>query len=382
MPPRRRIVSEEQDDSDTSDMQMSQSDIDVEGNDKSEQGDEEVEDAVDVQDEDVEVEEEDEEEDEDEEDEAEQAEEGSEIDEISSPPPEQQDESSVPPRLRIKLKLPQASASSSGAPTGVSTPDEVALPTSRRAVPRDVDIESEDEDEEDDDADSSRSTSVGTSAAGRPLTARQAVLANVVGSSHVSLAEAPNPRKKKPLTEIEIALKREETARKRKNLSEKKLQDEKAETINRLLKKQSRSKGKRSALSTADDRPTVSANAMDADAEEVGESIVPTPDAPTMYRWISTSRPQSSPKAAGVKRKNGDEEKHMSLSFSVPVTVFPPPVDALAKESMDVDGPQKEAQTRCDVDGCSAQRKYRLVKHWQQGACGMAHLKLLEAKPA
>ena len=40
-------------------------------------------------------------------------------------------------------------------------------------------------------------------------------------------AEPPNPRKKKPLTEIEIALKREETARKRRNLTEKKLEDEK-----------------------------------------------------------------------------------------------------------------------------------------------------------
>ena len=34
-------------------------------------------------------------------------------------------------------------------------------------------------------------------------------------------------RKKKPLTDLEIALKREETARKRKNLTEKKLEDEK-----------------------------------------------------------------------------------------------------------------------------------------------------------
>ena len=41
------------------------------------------------------------------------------------------------------------------------------------------------------------------------------------------VGEPPNPRKKPPLTEIEIALKREETARKRKNLSEKKLEDEK-----------------------------------------------------------------------------------------------------------------------------------------------------------
>ena len=40
-------------------------------------------------------------------------------------------------------------------------------------------------------------------------------------------AEPTNSRKKKQLTELEIALKREETARKRKNLSEKKLEDEK-----------------------------------------------------------------------------------------------------------------------------------------------------------
>lgn len=81
------------------------------------------------------------------------------------------------------------------------------------------------------------------------MTARQAVLRNVVDSSHVYLStteslfnlrdfvltrhagEPPNPRKKPPLTEIEIALKREETARKRKNLSEKKLEDEKVRIL-------------------------------------------------------------------------------------------------------------------------------------------------------
>jgi hypothetical protein len=36
-------------------------------------------------------------------------------------------------------------------------------------------------------------------------------------------------RKKKQLNETELALKREETARKRKNLSEKKLEDEKVQ---------------------------------------------------------------------------------------------------------------------------------------------------------
>ena len=53
------------------------------------------------------------------------------------------------------------------------------------------DIESEDEDDEDEDDDvtSTRSTSVATAGpGGRALTARQAVLRNVVDSSHVSLS--------------------------------------------------------------------------------------------------------------------------------------------------------------------------------------------------
>lgn len=107
--------------------------------------------------------------------------------------------------------------------------------------------EDDEEEEDEDDENSTRSTSVATPGpGGRALTARQAVLRNVVDPSHVSLgqyprldvseprsrlllatAEPPNPRKKKPLTEIEIALKREETARKRRNLTEKKLEDEK-----------------------------------------------------------------------------------------------------------------------------------------------------------
>ena len=84
---------------------------------------------------------------------------------------------------------------------------------------------------------------------GRTLTARQAVLANVVDPTHVSLSESlvrmclgltsfnalvdqpASGRKKKPLTELEIALKREETARKRKNLTEKKLEDEKVRSL-------------------------------------------------------------------------------------------------------------------------------------------------------
>jgi Ino eighty subunit 2 len=79
------------------------------------------------------------------------------------------------------------------------------------------------------------------------MTTRQAVLASVVDSSHVFLSdsyllffssflnsttlcciEEGSRSKKQPLNETELALRREETAtRKRKNLGEKKLEDEK-----------------------------------------------------------------------------------------------------------------------------------------------------------
>jgi Ino eighty subunit 2 len=119
----------------------------------------------------------------------------------------------------------------------------------------DVDIESEDED---DDAEAESSTlSSGAGPSTKPLTARQAALASVVGPSHVSLCEflplydvrlmfligvlrfslipvslSNEPsRKKKQLNEAEIALQREETARKRKNMTEKKLEDEKVRSL-------------------------------------------------------------------------------------------------------------------------------------------------------
>ncbi len=50
-------------------------------------------------------------------------------------------------------------------------------------------------------------------------------------------------------------------------------------------------------------------------------------------------------------------------------------------EKMDVDEGAKRPQAGvpvCDVEGCAERRKYRLVKDWARGACGMAHLKVLE----
>ncbi|KAH0834657.1 hypothetical protein J3R83DRAFT_10167 [Lanmaoa asiatica] len=285
-----------------------------------------------------------------------------ESDELSPPP------SPHKPRLKIKLKLPQILSPNESSSRAASTP--TGEPS--RGISRDIDIESEDEDDEDE--------TVGGSV--RPMTSRQAVLASVVDSSHVSLypftltsTTAESSRKKKQLTESEIALRREETARKRKNLTEKKLEDEKAETINRLLKKQSKPKNKRNVLSTADDRTPVSAtpaivqSTRDGSEAPEGEVLEAVELIPTMYRWISTTKPL----VGAAEPVSQEADGQMKLTFSVPVSVLPqdttPPSD--------VKMPPTEKPV-CDVSGCTQARKYRLVKDWLKGACGLEHLKILE----
>ena len=99
---------------------------------------------------------------------------------------------------------------------------------------------------------------------------------------------------------------------------------------------------------------------------------------PTRYRWISTLRP--SPDAPP-----GDK---VLLSFSVPASLLPTTHQS-AGTDVDPDGdvkmettqeqePQAKAPAVCDVEGCSAKRKYRLVLDWERGACGMDHLHVLE----
>lgn len=140
-----------------------------------------------------------------------------------------------------------------------------------------------------------------------------------------------------------------------------------AETINRLLKKQSKSK-KRNALSTADDRTPVSATPVvvqtrdGSEAEGEGE---PAEVVPTMYHWVSTTK-----SAADAEKHDGQ----MRLTFSVPVGALPPQgVQVLSTPPR----PPMESPV-CDVSGCERRRKYRLVSDWARGACGMAHLKMLE----
>ena len=201
------------------------------------------------------------------------------------------------------------------------------------------------------------------------------------------MIEERNRSKKKVLNETELALRREETARKRKHLTEKKLQDEKvicvhslgisivdpdaqAETINRLLKKQTRPRNRRgTALDDRSPMPgigrKVKAKVKDDEGEGVEEGdeddameVAREEVKPVMFRWTSS------------KKVDGNSTS-MVLSFSVPQTVAPPLVPVF-------EAPRSQDSVSCAVEGCNQHRRYRLVKDWKIGACGMSHLKLLE----
>ncbi|KAJ6540335.1 hypothetical protein B0H19DRAFT_1175490 [Mycena capillaripes] len=248
------------------------------------------------------------------------------------------------------------------------------------------------------------------------LTKRQAALAKArkgIASSETSAEEdhdtpaVPNKKKRgAALDPSEVALRKEESARKRRNVSEKKLQNEKAETINRLLKKQSRPRNKRTtALSTATpvEIPTpvappserggsapivdVTEDRMLVDAENDGDAYAQAAALPTMYRWISTSRlpptNSSSPTSADA---DADPEKPqpgaeggalMSISFSVPASMI-----FAAQTAVPIpEKPRAQAPALCGVAGCGKDRRYRLVGgEWGAGACGIVHLKVLEGR--
>ena len=101
----------------------------------------------------------------------------------------------------------------------------------------------------------------------------------------------------------------------------------------------------------------------DEEGEQDGEeavAAVPPPAIPTMFRWISTSKPDSP-----------------ALSFSVPPSLMPDPETVQRMNA----GPPPETKgvPTCDVGGCGLPRKYKLVKDPTRGGCGMEHLKALQA---
>ncbi|KAG9229109.1 PAPA-1-like conserved region-domain-containing protein [Amylocarpus encephaloides] len=105
----------------------------------------------------------------------------------------------------------------------------------------DEEIEVEDAEGEDEEIDTDDDTPGGGSRASTPdltkLTKRQRAALDEGGSGHL-LALPDEVQTKKHLTVEEQSLRRAEMARRRKNLSEKRNEEEKMETINKLLKKQ------------------------------------------------------------------------------------------------------------------------------------------------
>ncbi|CAE6389024.1 Chromatin modification-related protein EAF3 [Rhizoctonia solani AG-1 IB] len=111
------------------------------------------------------------------------------------------------------------------------------------------------------------------------LTARQAaMIAGGSEANHVMLPEATGRKAQK--TEAEIALRRSETARKRKHQDAQRLEDEKTETINRLLKKQSVRARNKKALDTP-------VNEAVAPGEEpIVAAVVDNRSRVPCYRWV------------------------------------------------------------------------------------------------
>lgn len=106
------------------------------------------------------------------------------------------------------------------------------------------------------------------------LTKRQRAKMDDEVTEFVQLPETIK-RRHAHLTEEELALKRNELARRRKNLSEQKLEEEKMETIHKLLNKQATHKYKRM-------------KAEDVEGISEDEKNVSLLSSPVMSRWLDT----------------------------------------------------------------------------------------------
>ena len=146
-----------------------------------------------------------------------------------------------------------------------------------------------------------------------------------------------------------------------------------AETINRLLKKQTRPRGGRKggqSTPRVDNASRVDSAEEDADLDEAS-APPPEPEIPTMLRWISSSKPPPPPdNSMDIEgRTVVSVAPSMSFAFAIPPNlVYDPPPP-----------PPPRAKAVCSVVNCNEVRKYRLVRDFERGACGLPHLKVLEA---
>lgn len=114
-------------------------------------------------------------------------------------------------------------------------------------------------------------------------------------------------------------------------------------------------------------RAKASQDAEDEDDEDEVMEEVLEEVAPVMYRWVSSSR------------NSGDAtaDQKMTITLSVPITVNSRPIDA---EAVTLIKAAERETAVCAVEGCTQSRKYRLVKDWTRGACGLEHMRILEAQ--
>ncbi|MCJ1363000.1 hypothetical protein MMC16_002106 [Acarospora aff. strigata] len=112
-------------------------------------------------------------------------------------------------------------------------------------------------------------------------------LDQVMGGAFLQLPM--EPQTKKHLTAEEHAMRRAEMARRRKNLSEKRNEEEKMDTINKLLKKQAPKRRGKIAAPTTEPGATLTTSGAGADATpgSVEERTEHEKPKPTYVRWVS-----------------------------------------------------------------------------------------------
>ncbi|KAK2810598.1 hypothetical protein FQN50_002855 [Emmonsiellopsis sp. PD_5] len=157
---------------------------------------------------------------------------------------------------------------------------EEEIPVSEEIV-EDEEVEEEDEEDEQDELESDIGTPITGSRASTPdiakMTKRQRGRMELGGDF---LQLPMEPQIKKHLTAEEHAMRRAEMARRRKNLSEKRNEEEKMDTINKLLKKQApKRRGKISAAETAAGAGDTTPRTQEPQEPEKAE--------PTMIRYVS-----------------------------------------------------------------------------------------------
>ncbi|RIA78786.1 PAPA-1-like conserved region-domain-containing protein, partial [Glomus cerebriforme] len=144
------------------------------------------------------------------------------------------------------------------------------------------------------------------------------------------------PMKKKHMTEEEIALKKSEIARRRKHQSIQRAEQDKMDTINRLLKKQTTKR----RTKDQDDTDSVHNDSSNA-------GLLPL----SSFHYV-----------------NNAEGATLSIPIGVEIPIqfekgpkYPPPVP------------------NCAFPGCNVPKKYRSIKTFEY-ACSMDHLHKLESK--